>query len=70
MSSQTNDIDRLMPIIAPIISLSEQDSVSIKNLLNLTGRDPATNATKADFNANEGALYWGPLKLADLVPLY
>ena len=70
MSSQTNDIDWLMPIIAPIFSLNEQDSVSIKNLLNLTGRDPATNTTKADFNANEGVLYWGPLKLVDLIPLY
>jgi hypothetical protein len=70
LSSQTNDIDGLMPIIAPIFSLNEQDSASIKNLLNLTGRDSATNTTKADFTANEGALYWGALKLADLISLY
>ena len=70
LSSQTNDIDGLMKFIAPIFALNEQDSATIKNLVILTGSDPATNTTKADFNAKEGALYWGLIKLADLEPLY
>jgi hypothetical protein len=70
LSSQTNDIDGVMKFIEPIFALSEQDSERIKNLISLTGRDPATNTTKADFSARDGALYWGLIKLADLTPLY
>ena len=70
LSNQTNDIDGLMKFIAPIFALKEEDSAAIKNLVNLTGTDPATNTTKVDFTAKDGALYWGLLKLADLKPLY
>jgi hypothetical protein len=70
LSSQTNDIDGVMKFIEPIFALNEQDSATIKNLVSLTGRDPATNTTKADFSARDGALYWGLIKLADLTPLY
>ena len=70
LSSQTNDIDGLMKFIAPIFALKEEDSAAIKNLVSLTGTDPATNTTKADFTARDGALYWGLLKLTDLEPLY
>jgi hypothetical protein len=70
LSSQTNDIDGVMKFIEPIFALNEQDSATIKNLVTLTGRDPATNTTKADFSAKDGALYWGLIKLADLTPLY
>ena len=70
LSSQTNDIDGVMKFIAPIFALNDQDSATIKNLVTLTGRDPATNTTKADFSAKDGALYWGLINLADLTPLY
>lgn len=70
LSSQTNDIDGLMKFIEPIFALNEQDSATIKNLVTLAGSDPATNTTKADFSAKDGALYWGLIKLADLTPLY
>jgi hypothetical protein len=70
LSSQTNDIDGLMKFIAPIFALNEDDSAAIKNLASLAGTDPATNTTKADFTARDGALYWGLFKLADLEPLY
>lgn len=70
LSSQTNDIDGVMKFITPIFALSEQDSATIRNLVTLTGSDPATKTTKADFFAREGALYWGLFKLADLAPLY
>lgn len=70
LSSQTNDIDGVMKFIAPIFALSEQDSTTIRNLVTLTGSDPATKTTKADFVAREGALYWGLIKLTDLEPLY
>jgi hypothetical protein len=70
LSSQTNDIDGVMKFIEPIFALNEQDSATIKNLVTLTGSDPKTNTTKADFVAKDGALYWGLLKLADLTPLY
>ncbi|HUQ37576.1 MAG TPA: DUF2125 domain-containing protein [Aestuariivirga sp.] len=70
LSSQTNDIDGVMKFIEPIFALNEQDSATIKNLVTLTGSDPATNTTKADFTAKNGALYWGLIKLADLTPLY
>ena len=70
LSSQTNDIDGVMKFIEPVFALNEQDSTTIKNLVTLTGSDPATNTTKADFVAKDGALYWGLLKLADLTPLY
>jgi hypothetical protein len=70
LSSQTNDIDGLMKFIAPIFALNEEDSAAIKNLVSLTGTIPATNTTKADFIARDGALYWGLFKLADLEPLY
>ena len=59
-----------MEIISPILAINEKDSATIKNLVSLTGSDPATKTTKADFIASEGALYWGPFKLADLAPLY
>ena len=59
-----------MKFITPIFALNEQDSAAIKNLVTLTGSDPATNTTKADFSAKDGALYWGLIKLADLTPLY
>lgn len=70
LSSQTNDIDGVMKFIEPILALNEQDSATIKNLVALTGSDPKTNTTKADFSARDGALYWGLIKLADLTPLY
>lgn len=70
LSSQTNDIDGVMKFIEPIFALNEQDSATIKNLVTLAGTDPATNTTKADFSARDGALYWGLIKLADLAPLY
>lgn len=70
LSSQTNDIDRLMKIISPVFAMSGDDSAAIKNLVSLTGSDPSTKTTKADFTARDGALYWGPFKLADLAPLY
>ena len=70
LSSQTNDIDGVMKFIEPIFALNEQDSATIKNLVTLTGSDPATKTTKADFVAKDGALYWGLIRLADLTPLY
>ena len=70
LSSQTNDVHGVMKFIEPIFALNEQDSAMIRNLVTLTGSDPATNTTKADFSAKEGALYWGLIKLADLEPLY
>jgi hypothetical protein len=70
LSSQTNDIDGVMEFIAPIFALNEQDRTTITNLVTLTGSDPATKTTKADFTAKDGALYWGLIKLADLTPLY
>jgi hypothetical protein len=70
LSSQTNDIDGVMKFIAPIFALNEQDSATIRNLVTLTGSDPATKTTKADFVAKDGALYWGLIKLADLAPLF
>jgi hypothetical protein len=59
-----------MKFISPIFALNDQDGATIKNLVSLTGSDAATNTTKADFIARDGALYWGLLKLADLKPLY
>jgi hypothetical protein len=70
LSSQTNDLDGVMKFIEPILALNEQDSAAIKNIVTLTGSDSATNTTKADFSAKDGALYWGLIKLADLTPLY
>ncbi len=70
LSSQTNDIDGLMKLMAPLLALNDEDGAAIKNLVSLTGGDPATKITKADFTARDGALYWGLLKLADLKPLY
>lgn len=70
LSSQTNDLDGVMKFIKPILALNEQDSATIKNLATLAGSDPATNTTKADFSAKDGALYWGLIKLADITPLY
>jgi hypothetical protein len=70
LSSQTNDIDGVMKFLEPILALNKEDSATIKNLVTLTGTDPATKTTKADFVAKDGALYWGLIKLADLTPLY
>ncbi len=70
LSSQTNDIDGLMKLIAPLFALNDEDSAAIKNLVGLAGTDPATKTTRADFTARDGALYWGLFKLADLQPLY
>ncbi len=69
LSSQTNDLDGVMKFIEPIFALNEQDSATIKNLVTLTGSDPA-NTTKRISSQKMARFIGGLIKLADLEPLY
>jgi hypothetical protein len=70
LATQTNDIDGLLNIAAPIFEINAKDSYAIKSLLNLLGNDPSSSAKKADLIAKDGELYWGPFRLTKLEPLF
>jgi hypothetical protein len=65
LDTQTNDLDGLLKLLEPHLDLTEEQKSGLRAMLGLLG-----NEAKAPLIAQEGALYLGPFKIADLPPLY
>ena len=65
IASQTNDLNQLLTVLDPHIKASEQKRATLKAFLGLLGQQ-----AKADFVAQDGDLFIGPLKIGVLLPLY
>ena len=63
--TETNDLEGLLHIIEPQLNLTDQQKKNIRMVLGLLG-----NATKIPVAAQDGQLFVGPFKIADLPPLY
>jgi hypothetical protein len=70
LMTQTNDIDGLLKLMAPLLQLNNKDQAAIGSLIAAQNPNPASPAQKAEFIGRDGAIYWGPFKLADTTPLY
>jgi hypothetical protein len=65
LSTETNDLNGLLAILEPHLTMTPDEKTSLRTMLGLLGR-----ATKADIIARDGQLYIGPFKVVDLIPLY
>ncbi len=65
LDTETNDISGLLAVLAPHLTLSAAQISNLKTMLGLLG-----NAAKAPVIAQDGALYIGPFKIADLTAIY
>jgi hypothetical protein len=65
LETETNDLDGLLKLLAPHLRMSDQQAAGLRSVLGLLG-----NEAKAPLIAQDGALYLGPFKIADLTPLY
>ena len=65
LETETNDMQALLALVGPQLGLSESNLANIQTMLSLMG-----NGAKVPIIAKDGALYIGPLKVADLPPLY
>lgn len=65
IATQTNDLDGLFAIIGPHLEMTEEQKAGLRAMLGLLG-----NEAKAPLIAQNGMLYLGPFKIADLPPLY
>ena len=65
LSMQTNDLSGFLDILEPHLTLTERQRASMRTVLGLLG-----NATRADIVAQQGQLFLGPFKVADLTALF
>jgi hypothetical protein len=65
LETETNDLDGLLKILEPHLQMSDQQATGLRSILGLLG-----NEAKAPLIAQDGVLYIGPFKLADLPPLH
>ena len=65
LDTETNDLDGLLKLLRPHLEMSDEQAMALRSVLGLLG-----NEAKAPLIAQDGALYLGPFKLADLKPLY
>ena len=65
IATETNDMQALLALLGPQLGLSDGNLANIQTMLGLMG-----NGAKVPIIAKDGALYVGPLKIADLPPLY
>lgn len=65
LDTQTNDLDGLLTLLDPHLQLTEENKAGLRSMLGLLG-----NEAKAPLIAQDGVLYLGPFKLAELKPLY
>ncbi|MEY3082102.1 MAG: hypothetical protein RJA94_2087, partial [Pseudomonadota bacterium] len=65
IETETNDMQALLALVGPQLGLSESNLTNIQTMLSLMGK-----GTKVPIIAKDGALYVGPLKVAELAPLY
>jgi Uncharacterized protein conserved in bacteria (DUF2125) len=65
LATETNDFDGLMRILEPHLDMTPDQFAGLKAMMGLLGQN-----SKANLIAQDGALYIGPFKVADLLPLY
>lgn len=65
IATETNDLPGLMDILEPHLILNDQQRGNLRLLLGLFG-----TSARFDLTAQDGAFHVGPLKVADLLPLY
>jgi hypothetical protein len=65
LDTQTNDLDGLLRILEPHLEMSDQQKAGLRAMLGLLG-----NEAKAPLISQDGALYLGPFKIAEVPPLY
>lgn len=65
LATETNDFDGLMRILEPHLEMTPDQFAGLKTMMGLLGQN-----SKANLVAQDGALYIGPFKVADLLPLY
>lgn len=65
LDTQTNDLDGLLSLLDPHLQLTEEKKAGLRSMLGLLG-----NEAKAPLIAQDGVLYLGPFRLAELKPLY
>lgn len=65
LETQTNDLDGLLNLLEPHLRLTGEQKSGLRTMLGLLGSE-----AKAPLIAQDGVLYLGPFKIADLPPLY
>lgn len=65
LETKTNDLDGLLKLLEPHLRLTGDQKSGLRTMLGLLG-----NEARAPLIAQEGVLYLGPFKIADLPPLY
>lgn len=65
LSTETNDLDGVLKIAEPYLKLTEQQKSGLRAILGLIG-----SSMKADIIAQDGQLFVGPFKVANLRALY
>lgn len=70
IATVVNDIDALLAIVSPHAGMNEKDRAAVKTLLGLVGGTGSGPVARADLIAKTGEVYWGPLRLVQLPPLY
>lgn len=65
IATATNDLDGLLQAAAPLLRMNDKDRAALRLVLGLFGKE-----MKADMIFRDGDLYWGPLQLGELTPLF
>lgn len=65
IATQTNDLDGLFAILRPHLEMTDDEKAGLRAMLGLLG-----NEAKVPLIAQNGVLYLGPFKIAELAPLY
>lgn len=65
IATAANDLDGLLNAAAPYLRMSPEDRAALKLVLGFFGKE-----VKADMIFRDGELYWGPLRLGELGPVY
>lgn len=65
LATETNDLPGLMNLLEPHLSLNDRQRGNLRMLAGLMGQ-----TARIDLVAQDGAFFVGPLKVAELVPLY
>lgn len=65
IATQTNDLDGLFAILGPHLEMTDDQKTGLRAMLGILG-----NEAKAPLIAQDGRLYLGPFKIADIPPLY
>lgn len=65
IDTETNDVNGLLSLLEPHLQLTEEQTAGLRSMLGLLGSE-----AKAPLIAQDGVLYLGPFRIAELAPLY